>query len=65
MSDENGSKQHAAAGVVDHRCEYPGCGEWGGFGFAASRAVAPRWWCARHYPYWDEPAKAKYAALPV
>lgn len=64
MADENKSKQPAGA-IVEHLCEHPGCSVWGGFGYMPSKAIPPRWWCARHYPYWPDDVKAKYAALPA
>lgn len=35
----------AGDGVIEvHYCCVEGCGKWGGFGFARSAGVAPRWW---------------------
>ncbi|TBC12617.1 hypothetical protein ELH35_38665 [Rhizobium ruizarguesonis] len=31
-----------------------GCAKWGSLGFSQSKTVETRWWCAEHYPYWDE-----------
>lgn len=63
MADENSTKQPMASGIVEHLCEHPGRTAWGGFGF--SSGARAQWWCDRHYPYWGDATKAKYAALPV
>ena len=58
------SAKHVDAGIDARFCEHPGCDKWGGFGFSVSKVAPARWWCARHYPYWPDSVKAKYAALP-
>jgi len=39
---------------VNHYCSVAGCGKWGGFGQASAKHIETRWWCAEHYPLWDE-----------
>ncbi|MBZ9792525.1 hypothetical protein K9B32_20790 [Rhizobium sp. 3T7] len=58
MSIENHSKAPGANIHVNHYCCVEGCGKWGGFGHASSKGVETRWWCAEHYPYWDDIKKA-------
>ncbi|MBB3394447.1 MULTISPECIES: hypothetical protein [unclassified Rhizobium] len=58
MSIENHSKAPGANIHVNHYCSVAGCGKWGGFGHASSKGVETRWWCAEHYPYWEDIKKA-------
>lgn len=55
---ENSTPAKNGDGIhVNHDCEHLGCGKWGGFGFARSKADSPRWWCWEHYPHKNlEPA---------
>lgn len=51
MSDNDKTPKDSV--IVEHYCSVDGCGKWGGLGFAASKSVETRWWCAEHYPHWD------------
>jgi hypothetical protein len=33
--------------VIDHRCEYPGCASWGGWGFGKPKHES-HWFCFAH-----------------
>jgi len=35
-----------SAGVYDHYCQHPGCGEWGDWGYARGKATI--WYCGEH-----------------
>lgn len=56
MAEDITTKQPTASGVIEHLCEHPACGEWGGFGLSSGRT--PRWWCWEHYPY-KEPGSTR------
>lgn len=34
-------------GVQEHRCEHPGCTEWGGWGFSKPKQES-HWFCYEH-----------------
>lgn len=50
MSDElrAGEEAQKDKGVSDHRCEHPGCAEWGSWGYQRSKLEATRWYCYGH-----------------
>lgn len=54
MSIENHSDAPGANIHVNHYCCVPRCGKWGGFGMASAKNIETRWWCAEHYPHWEE-----------
>ncbi len=39
-------ERRTPAGVVEHWCEHPGCGKWGGFGFLRHGVTV--WYCFEH-----------------
>lgn len=53
MSNEGHSSAPGANVIIEHYCS-EGCGKWGGLGFSASKTVETTWYCAEHYPYWNE-----------
>ncbi len=40
--------ERPAGGHVDHWCEWPGCEEWGSFGYSQAKDIVSRWLCGRH-----------------
>lgn len=57
MSDEpDTATTRRAGGLYIHYCREPGCGQWGGFGFAAGKGE-PQWYCFEHRPTVWPPVK--------
>ena len=54
MADEGRTSQPESSIHVNHYCCIEGCGQFGEFGFARTRAEPVTWWCYEHYPQWDE-----------
>jgi hypothetical protein len=63
MSDDSRTAQPESSIHVNHWCCIDGCGQWGGFGFARTRAEKPRWWCWEHYPH--KPNKTHQEAVDI
>lgn len=57
MSDEpDAPTTRTGVGLYTHYCRQPGCGKWGGFGFAIGKEE-PKWYCFEHRPEVWPPAK--------
>lgn len=54
MSFEGHSTAPGANVIAEHYCCVAGCAKWGSLGFSQSKTVETRWWCAEHYPYWED-----------
>jgi hypothetical protein len=58
MSTQDSKTKSGDSVIEEHYCIHEGCNKWGGFGYSASAATAPLWWCWEHYPH--KPEKNKY-----
>lgn len=61
MSIQDHTTAPGANVIIEHYCCEPGCGKWGGLGFASSKTVETRWWCDEHYPHWEAPRPTRKA----